>query len=166
VSPPQGACDEEGFTCGYGDNGGGCGEQCTCEEGEWACAVDPCPPPICPPQPPGPGDTCDDGLSCGYGDGCDSEQCFCTGGYWECEGTSCPPSSCPSEPPGNYQECSQLGSLCDYPIENNVCNTWECECDPSGTWGCYETNCYGVDAGSPGSSSSGGSSSSSGGFGG
>jgi hypothetical protein len=45
--------------------------------------------------------------------------------------------------------------VCDYPIENNVCNTWECDCYPSGSWGCYETNCGGVDAGA-GSSSSGG----------
>jgi hypothetical protein len=64
-------------------------------------------------------------------------------------------------PPGNYDVCNQYGSVCDYPIENNVCGTWECDCYSGSNWNCYETNCYGVDAGS---GSSGGSSS--GGFGG
>jgi len=127
------------------------------------------PPPVCPVNPPGPGATCVDGTTCDYGNDCDSEECFCTNGYWECEGTVCPPPppppppSCPSEPPGNYDACAEIDSLCDYPIENNVCNTWECDCYPSGTWNCYETNCngFGVDAGAGGSS--GGSSSSGGG---
>jgi hypothetical protein len=93
-------------------------------------------------------------VTCDYGSGCDSEECFCSGGTWECEGTSCPPSSCPSAPPGNNDACSQLGSVCDYPIENNVCNTWECDCYPGGSWGCYETNCGGFDAGAGAGSSS------------
>jgi hypothetical protein len=158
VYPAQNACDTDGLTCSYALTG--CGEECTCVNGDWQCAADPCPPLlVCPSEPPGPGATCDDGMTCNYGSGCDNEQCSCTGGYWECEGTSCPPSSCPSEPPGNNDACSSgVGSVCDYPIENNVCNTWECDCYPSGTWSCYETDCYGVDAGagSSGSSSSGG----------
>jgi hypothetical protein len=124
----------------------------------------PPPPPLCPPEPPGPGATCEDGLTCSYGEGCDSEECFCTGGYWECEGTSCPPSSCPPAPPGNDTACVGIGSVCDYPIENNVCSTWECDCYPSGIYDCYETDCFGADAG-VGNSSGGASSSSSGGFG-
>ncbi|HEY5243679.1 MAG TPA: hypothetical protein VIJ22_19495 [Polyangiaceae bacterium] len=166
--PPQGACytDEEGLECGYGNNGGGCGEQCACSGGEWSCYADPCPPPppSCPGAPPPPGAACSGAGVCYYGEGCGSEQCICTGQYWECSGTSCPPPSCPAEPPGNESACnSEVGSLCDYPIENNVCSTWECDCYSGDLWNCYETNCYGgVDAGS---GSSGGSSSS-GGFGG
>jgi hypothetical protein len=95
-----------------------------------------------------------DGETCSYGDGCDSEQCSCSNGYWECIGVSCPPPSCPAAPPGNTDACSEIGSLCDYPIDNNVCSTWECDCYPDGIWSCYETNCGGFDGGS-GSSSGG-----------
>jgi hypothetical protein len=109
------------------------------------------PPPSCPPNPPYPGETCSvPGQSCGWatsGGGCGGEDCTCEGGYWQCSGSVCPPPSCPPAPPGNGDSCYGIGSVCDYPINNNVCSTWECDCYPSGVYSCYETNCGGEDAG-------------------
>ena len=136
----------------------GCGVGCDCSNGEWQCYSDPCPPPVCPSAPPPPGSACSpDGESCSYPSGpggCGSEDCSCYGGTWQCTGTGCPPPSCPSSPPGNGDSCNQYGSICDYPINSNVCSTWECDCFGPGYWSCYETNC-GWDGGA-GSSSSGG----------
>jgi len=117
---------------------------------------------VCPPSPPFPGQSCSpDGENCSYPGGpgqCGGEDCSCVGGIWECSGGGlCPPPSCPASPPGNGDSCNQFGSICDYPINGNVCSTWECDCygqgGASGNWNCYETNC-GWDAG--GSSSGGG----------
>lgn len=148
--PPTGYCAYDGQVCDY--SVGSCGgEQCVCENGEWECAVGTCPPPSCPPAPPPPGTACsDEGLSCGWGNnggGCGGEQCDCYAGYWECSISTCPPPTCPAEPPGNQDACNQFGSVCDYPINNNVCSDWECACYPSGVWDCYETDCGGQDGG-------------------
>jgi hypothetical protein len=156
--PPSGTCDYIGQTCEY-PYGPDCDQWCTCESGlGWVCGVQcstPPPPPSCPVNPPGPGDTCSDyGLSCAWGQGCGSEQCTCDGQYWECSGIGCPPPpppTCPGAPPGNGQACGQPGIICDYPINNNVCSDWECYCNPGNYYSCYETDCFdggvGVDAG-------------------
>jgi hypothetical protein len=153
-NPPSGTCDYQGETCNYNLGGPCSDESCVCENGEWACAISVCspPPPSCPPYPPAPGDTCSaNGENCGYagqgGGACGGEDCTCENGYWACLGQGCPPPSCPPAPPGNGDSCYGIGSVCDYPINNNVCSTWECDCYPSGTYSCYETNCYGYDGG-------------------
>ncbi len=152
--PPSGTCDYLGETCDY-TFGGGCEtESCVCEPGGWACSTGICspPPPSCPAGPPNPGEACSfDGQSCSYGNNggqCGGEDCTCENGTWACAGQGCPPPECPPAPPGNGDSCYGIGSICDYPINNNVCSTWECDCYPSGVYSCYETNCGGQDAGS------------------
>jgi len=138
----------------------GCGE-CYCEGGQWACAgtgcgddvsdafpVDDSPSGSCPFDPPEPGTFCaPQNLSCGYGgaEGC-GETCECQNVGWECFPNPCPPPPCPPSAPPDGSICTGVGSSCFFPIDSG-CGYEECDCDPSGTWGCYTGSC--VDAGPP-----------------
>ena len=137
---------------------GGCGV-CYCEHGGWACTgcgddvsdaypVEDSPYGVCPLNPPNPGTLCDaPNASCSYGsaEGC-GESCDCQNGTWECFSNPCPPPLCPQYPPPNGSLCNGIGSSCLFPV-NDSCGEEECDCDPSGTWGCYDIDCF--DGGPP-----------------
>ena len=100
------------------------------------------------PNPPNPGTLCDaPNTSCSYGsaEGC-GESCDCQNGVWECFSNPCPPPLCPQNAPPNGSLCSGIGSTCFFPV-NDSCGEEECDCDPSGTWGCYDVDCF--DSGPP-----------------
>jgi hypothetical protein len=108
----------------------------------------------CPFDPPNPGSFCDTpNIGCSYGgaEGC-GETCECANDAWECFGNPCPPPECPGVPPPSGSLCSSIGSSCFFPV-NSSCGEEECDCDPSGTWGCYDIDCFdggvSVDAGFP-----------------
>jgi hypothetical protein len=104
---------------------------------------------VCPLDPPNPGTLCESsGIDCSYGsaEGC-GESCFCDDGSWECAENPCPPPVCSPEPPANGSLCDSVGGSCFYPTNNSCGGEEECDCDPSGTWDCYELGC--VDAGPP-----------------
>jgi hypothetical protein len=108
-----------------------------------ACATD-ASAPVCPPTPPQGGSACAfDGLKCDSYPGC-APQCTCTNNVWQCIYPPCPPPICPTSAPQDGTACGPVGNVCDYPI-NQICQTVECTCYPSGTWGCTATNC--IDAG-------------------
>ncbi|HEY1695898.1 MAG TPA: hypothetical protein VGG39_27210 [Polyangiaceae bacterium] len=141
-------CYEDGTTCGYGSNGDGCGEECTCANGTWQCYSDPCPPPECPPYVPTPGTYCaGGGESCFYGSGsCDSTDCYCdaNSGTWSCSYSACvdsgPPFDggvydvypiCPTNQPPESAACDSQGMICSYYtgcVDNCLCTStgWVC----------------------------------------
>jgi hypothetical protein len=111
------SCEYEGQSCGYGSNGGGCGETCECnaffggtDAGslEWQCYADPCPPPVCPPTAPNEGTACSSiGSYCYYPDDagvCTGETCQCDpSGIWSCSfGDFCDAGAPP--PDAGWQE--------------------------------------------------------------
>ena len=155
ASQPGGACSPEGEECSYGGPSG-CGTTCICQNSDWECFGDPCPPPppVCGPTPPVGGSSCagNDGLTCGYGnaDGCSETECTCDGATWECSVSSCPPPpppTCPTFPPADQSECSDIDQSCSYFV-NGDCNQELCFCSPAGIWSCsYEVDCGGEDAG-------------------
>jgi hypothetical protein len=113
-----------------------------------AFPVDDAPSGACPFDPPNPGQLCSpEGVTCGYGsaEGC-GEQCDCQNGAWQCFTDPCPPPQCPPSAPPDQSVCSSIGSSCFFPI-NSGCGSEECDCDPSGTWSCYPSEC--ADAGPP-----------------
>lgn len=147
--PSGSACSTPDLACSY------CDEiteiHCTCTGGQWACLDDgpACPPPPCPDSPPQVGSGCGPiQYSCSWGtmEGCGGETCSCEG-TWSCAPTSCPPPPpCPADAPQPMSICSSVGQTCTY---SSACQDDEqCECDPSGTWGCAIGGCP-VDAGAP-----------------
>jgi hypothetical protein len=137
---PEGECSTNGLTCSYGDNGGGCGITCSCENNQWLCEAPPCTSPVCPANAPPAGSTCDsEGEQCSWGDfeQCGTETCECEGGTWSCDGISCPPMSCPPAMPQNESACDSVGAVCNYPTADS-CGLVECNCWPSGIWGCAD----------------------------
>jgi hypothetical protein len=106
------------------------------------------PNPVCPVDPPPPGSLCyQNGISCSYGsaEGCGG-QCDCQNGSWTCFSNPCPPGPCPPSAPPSGSICQGVGASCFFPVDSG-CGYEECDCDPSGTWGCYQGSC--VDEGPP-----------------
>lgn len=162
VCTPLPGCDSNS-ECPVGD---GC-NWCTCDPatGTWTCTSLLCPIDggTCPSEPPPFDSACDSsGITCDYDtfDGsCGGESCSCDSGMWLCTVSSCPPPppQCQATEPGNGEACGgTIGLTCDYYNSSTDC-TDECQCGQSGTWGCIEASCGGIDAGfGSGSSSSGG----------
>ena len=135
---------------------GGCGSCICAENGGWTCTdcisdafpVDDSPSSACLVYPPNNGSICyQDGLTCDYASqgGC-GEQCDCQNGSWQCFSDPCPPPVCPPSAPPNQSLCSSIGATCFFPVDSG-CGYEQCDCDPSGTWGCSEGSC--VDEGPP-----------------
>jgi hypothetical protein len=149
---PLPGCDST-VECPAGD---GC-NTCYCENGVWACGDLGCVSDggisieaggACPEYPPQAGSYCDvQNVSCGWstGQGC-GESCYCNGNEWACSEDPCVGPTCPANPPPSGGACSAIGTTCDWGL-NGVCGEYECQCDPSGTWGCYDTDCF--DGGEP-----------------
>jgi hypothetical protein len=97
--PSEPVCATEGLYCDYPSDGGACGDtMCTCEQGGWVCASNPCPTPPTPtcPQAPSPETSCAQAEQVCYydtmSDPC-AEMCTCLqSGTWECD-QRCGPDS-------------------------------------------------------------------------
>jgi hypothetical protein len=145
---PSGECFEDEQSCTYCSQGAGA--ECTCSGGTWVCigTGGTCALPPCPPGAPGGGYACGSvQYTCSYTtmEGCGGETCTCEDGTWACAGVSCPPPPpCPGSAPQPESICSSVGQTCSY-TDASGCSGEDCECDPSGTWGCSEIEC--ADAG-------------------
>ena len=148
---PTGRCSIEDQNCSYCEQG--VGIDCACSAGEWLCVGTEqlCTLPACPPGAPQPGTGCGPvQYTCSWGtmEGCGGETCTCDSGAWACEAANCPPPPpCPPEPPQPMSICESVGQTCSYLPPPGCDASEECECNPSGTWGCTPGGCA-ADAGS------------------